>query len=182
VLAALRGLQAGRADRPAAQATLATSVQYLEARRGQIACAAFAAAGLPVGSGSVESANKLVVEARLQGGGRHWAPRHVDPLLALRNVGCNDRWAEAWPQIAARLRAAARRRQQRRAAVAAAPPPPPAPPPRPADPPGVRTLPTTRHDDPAPPPPGHRAATAPRTPAATHPRRRYRHPRHPKAA
>jgi hypothetical protein len=52
----------------------------------------------------VESANKLVVEARLQGAGIHWARHNVNPLLALRNTVCNDRWAQTWPQIEQQLR------------------------------------------------------------------------------
>jgi len=36
--------------------------------------------GWPIGSGMVESANKLVVEARLKGAGRHWQPSHVNPM------------------------------------------------------------------------------------------------------
>jgi hypothetical protein len=51
----------------------------------------------------VESANKLVVEARLKGAGMHWAQASVNPLLALRNAVCNDRWAEAWQQSAAHI-------------------------------------------------------------------------------
>ena len=40
---------------------------------------------------------------------------HVDPMLALRNVVCNDRWEEAWPQIAEELRRQTmQRRTQRR--------------------------------------------------------------------
>ncbi|EFH82218.1 ISKra4 family transposase [Ktedonobacter racemifer] len=35
--------------------------------------------GWPIGSGMVESANKVVVEARLKGAGMHWEPSHVNP-------------------------------------------------------------------------------------------------------
>ena len=28
-----------------------------------------------------------------------WAEDHVDPMLSLRNLICNDRWAEGWQQI-----------------------------------------------------------------------------------
>ena len=48
----------------------------------------------------MESANKLVVESRMKQAGMRWAPHNVDPMLALRNVACNDRWEEAWPQLA----------------------------------------------------------------------------------
>ena len=119
-------LQAADAPAQAKLQVVTTSLQYLETRRDQIAYAAFRAAGYPIGSGSVESANKLVVEARLKGAGMHWAPAHVNPMLALRNIVCNDRWAEAWPQIGAALRRRQRdqlaaKRQRRRARRAATP-------------------------------------------------------------
>jgi hypothetical protein len=77
--------------------------------------AAFRAQGLPVGSGSVESANKLVVEHRLKGAGRRWAAGNVNPMVALRGAFCSARWDEAWTETAA-----ARHAQRR-------PPPSPAP-------------------------------------------------------
>jgi len=52
--------------------------------------------GWPIGSGMVESANKVVVQARLKGAGMHWAPKHVNPMLALRTAVCSERWEEAW--------------------------------------------------------------------------------------
>lgn len=128
VLAALRALPQGE-QRDAALA-------YLEPRLPQLQYPTFRAAGYPIGSGIVEGANKIVVEARLKGSGMHWAPQSVDPLLALRTIVCADRWDEAWPRISARLRldAQARRRQlrtqrhaSRAAAQAAVAPPPPAP-------------------------------------------------------
>jgi hypothetical protein len=72
--------------------------EYLGQRQTQICYAEFKAAGYPVGSGAVESANKLVVEARLKGTGMRWAEQNVNPLLALRNLVCNDRWEEGWQQ------------------------------------------------------------------------------------
>ena len=79
----------------------------------------FQAQGWPIGSGMVESANKLVVEARLKGAGMHWSRASVNPLLALRNAVCNDRWAEAWEQSVAHIRRCGicRREVQPRSAV-----------------------------------------------------------------
>ena len=82
-----------------AQVELAKALTYLLKREAQLDYPAFQAAGWPIADGAVESANKLVVENRLKGSGMHWAPVHVDPMLALRNIACNDRWAEAWPLI-----------------------------------------------------------------------------------
>lgn len=147
------------------------NVDYFEKRREQIAYAAFEQAGYPIGSGAVESGNKLVVEARLKGAGMHWAPEHVNPLVALRTVACSDRWEEAWPQITVRLRAqtkesAARRRALRKeAAVAAGEPPTTVPVSVAAA--ESATLVTT---SPAMEQPKH--ASASRRPAANHPWRR----------
>lgn len=112
VLTAVGALPTAHAADPRAAAeAAATTRAYLAKRRAQIPYATFRARGYPIGSGSVESANKLVVEARLKGSGMHWARHHVNPLLALRTAVCADRWDEAWPRIVARRRAAARRRR-----------------------------------------------------------------------
>lgn len=79
--------------------TIRASTSYLEKRREMIKYNEFQANGYPIGSGSVESANKLVVESRLKQAGMRWARRNIDPMLGLRNIACNDRWEEAWPQL-----------------------------------------------------------------------------------
>ena len=78
---------------------LAKHRAYLESRQAHMRYPEYRAQGLPIGSGAMESGNKVVVEARLKGAGMHWAEGHVDPLLGLRNILCSDRWEEAWPQI-----------------------------------------------------------------------------------
>jgi hypothetical protein len=168
VLARLRALLAAAAPADPARETVAASLGYLEKRRAQVEYAAFAAAGYPLGSGPVESANKLVVEARLKGAGMHWAPAHVNPMVALRTIACGDRWAEAWPQLAAQQRRQARaraaaRRPRPAPAPAAAPTSPPAAPPVLAD------LPRGRRDPPpslAPPPAPASPAPPPARPRA----------------
>lgn len=113
----------------AAHGVVTTSLEYLAKRQDQIRYAALAALGYPLGSGAVESANKLVVEARLKGSGMHWARPHVDPLVALRAAVCSDRWDAVWPAIASERRRAHRVRQRtRRAARRAAVVPPDRPP------------------------------------------------------
>ena len=108
-------LQEAHPDREEVQKALA----YLDKRLAQMHYPGFQAAGWPIGSGAVESANKLVVEARLKGSGMRWARPHVDPMLALRNVVCGDRWAEAWEQIAPHLRQQAHQRRRIRSAQTA---------------------------------------------------------------
>ncbi len=129
VLAEVQHLQADHADRPA----LSEPIAYLDKRQAQMQYPTFQTAGWPIGDGAVESANKLVVEARLKGSGMHWARSHVDPLLALRNLACNDRWAEGWPHIVEELRrqtrqrSAQHRRTRREAQRLLTPPPAPEP-------------------------------------------------------
>lgn len=100
VLAEARQLAAAHPD----LSELPKHLAYLEKRESHMQYPAFQVAGWPIGDGAVESGNKLVVEARLKGSGMHWARPHVDPMLALRNIACNDRWEEAWPQITGELR------------------------------------------------------------------------------
>jgi hypothetical protein len=104
---------------------IASNLAYLEKRKAQIQYPQFQAQGWPIGSGIVESGNKLVVEARLKGAGMHWAEPHVNPMLALRNIICSDRWNEAWPHIETRLRQQARLRQKKLHQSRQAPPSPP---------------------------------------------------------
>lgn len=158
---------------------LPTALAYLEKRKPQMQYPTFQAQGWPIGSGATESGNKVVVEARLKGAGMHWARTHVDPMLALRNVVCNDRWEEAWPQIVAYLRqreaaGRAERHRKRRAARPSAPLNPPtaavstlAPVPQAVELPGLpsRVLTPT-------PLTGPRTSEKPRQPAPNHPWRR----------
>jgi hypothetical protein len=83
---------------------LEEKLAYLSKREDQMQYPTYEAEGWPLGSGIVESANKLVVEERLKGSGMRWAPGHVNPLLGLRNIVFNDRWDEAWLQITGDLR------------------------------------------------------------------------------
>jgi len=82
---------------------VAENLAYLEKRLLQMEYPSFQVAGWPLGSGIVESANKVVVEARLKGAGMHWSRASVNPMLALRNAVCNDRWDEAWQQSTAQI-------------------------------------------------------------------------------
>jgi hypothetical protein len=99
VLTTLEALQAAYP-----QVGLDEPIAYLAKREAMLHYPLFQAQGWPIGSGAVESANKLVVEARLKGAGMHWGPDHVNPMLALRNVVCSDRWEETWPTLAQELR------------------------------------------------------------------------------
>ncbi len=110
IVAELRHWQAQRPE----VAALATNLAYLEKRMAQMDYRQFQADGWPIGSGMVESGNKLVVEARMKGAGMRWAREQVNPMLALRNLVCSQRWQTMWPHVRAALRpgVGVRRRQR----------------------------------------------------------------------
>lgn len=83
---------------------ISKNLAYLEKRAEHMQYPLYRQKELPIGSGAMESGNKVVVESRLKGAGMHWAIPHVNPMLALRNMLCSDRWDEAWQQLAAVLR------------------------------------------------------------------------------
>ncbi len=94
-------------------------VAYLVKRREQMQYPRYQAEGWPLGSGVVESANKVVVEARLKGAGMRWERAHVNPMVALRTIVYSDRWDEAWGEVGGQLRQQeqqerTKRREQRR--------------------------------------------------------------------
>jgi hypothetical protein len=119
VLTALRTLDLGAAVHPEAATSRAEALAYCEKRRAQITYADFRRQGYPIGSGAVERANKLVVEARLKGSGMHWDRRSVNPMVSLRGLLCSDRWATEWPATWRAHLAAACQRTPRRTAGSA---------------------------------------------------------------
>jgi hypothetical protein len=105
---------------------LAEALAYLETRTAMMDYPAYQQQGWPIGSGSVESGNKVVVEARLKGAGMHWARPHVNPMLSLRNAVCSERWDEAWLAITTQHRQLRRQRflsRARRNTLVPLPPP-----------------------------------------------------------
>jgi len=168
VLTALRTLDLTAAVDPRASTHQAEALAYFEKRRDQITYADFRARGFPIGSGAIESANKLVVEARLKGSGMHWDRASVSPMVSLRALLCSNRWTAEWPALWRAYFATSRHRRPRRIADATpdasttSPPPPPTPP---------------RADTPSQPAPAPPSPTAPPLvidgrPTAAHPWRK----------
>jgi hypothetical protein len=99
VLAELAALAAGLPSNSEAAEVLKSVLGYLDRRRDQVRYADFRRTGLPIGSGMVESANKLVVQSRLKGAGMRWRRENVNPMLALRGLECSHRWSTVWPVL-----------------------------------------------------------------------------------
>ncbi len=85
--------------------TIQEKLAYLQKREAHMQYPSYQEAGWPIGSGSVESANKLVVEARLKGAGMRWHRQNVNPMLVLRNAVCNREWKQTWEDSVAHRRA-----------------------------------------------------------------------------
>jgi hypothetical protein len=110
-----------KGDEQAAQ--IDSALFYLQNRLEMLDYAHFRRRGYPIGSGSVESGHKVVVQRRLKGAGMRWAEANLDPMLALRNLVCNDRWEAGWLQIEL-FQQEQQLRQRLERAEAKQPPPP----------------------------------------------------------
>lgn len=96
VVAAVRALPAATEE---AREVRRKQAAYLAKRAGQMVYDQFIEAGYPIGSGMVESANKLVVEVRLKGSGMHWKRTNVSPMVSLRGLTCSGTWDGTWSTI-----------------------------------------------------------------------------------
>lgn len=76
-------------------------LSYFFHHRHRLAYADYRQAGYPIGSGSVEAACKVVVEARLKQAGMRWSRNGAQAVLALRSVLLSERWNEVWPSLLA---------------------------------------------------------------------------------
>jgi hypothetical protein len=96
------------------RAILDRAIFYIQTRLSMMDYPHFRTEGYPIGSGSVESSHKFVVHKRLKQAGMRWAEHHVDPMLSLRNLLCNNRWDDTWPEIVAYRQRNHKRRRSRR--------------------------------------------------------------------
>lgn len=72
------------------------AILYLFHHRKRMRYAYFRQLGLPIGSGTVESACKVVVQARLKQAGMRWSRPGAQAILALRCALLSDRWPKTW--------------------------------------------------------------------------------------
>jgi hypothetical protein len=71
-------------------------LSYLLHHRRRMDYERFRQAGYPVGSGSTESACKVVVQERMKQAGMRWGRETAQAMLALRSVLLSGRWDEVW--------------------------------------------------------------------------------------
>ncbi|MGH8742807.1 MAG: hypothetical protein ACREUY_00860 [Burkholderiales bacterium] len=100
VLEALRAHQA-EASAPTAEPDLdpvQACRQYMENRLSYFDYAGALKAGLPIGSGEVESGHRSVIQARLKLAGAWWQEKTAESMLALRTLRANDEWETYWSE------------------------------------------------------------------------------------
>jgi hypothetical protein len=76
------------------------AILYLFHQRKRMRYAEFRQLGLPIGSGTVESACKVVVQARMTQAGMRWSRTGAQAMLALRCVLLSDYWQHACRSLA----------------------------------------------------------------------------------
>lgn len=75
--------------------TVHKALEYLWHHRRRMDYAAYREAGLPIGSGTIESAAKTVVQQRMKQAGMRWSRRGAQAMLALRASLLSNRWHDA---------------------------------------------------------------------------------------
>lgn len=70
------------------------AIAYLFRHRHRMDYAAFRQQGFPIGSGTIESACKTVVQARMKQAGMRWSRNGAQSMIALRCLLLSERWHE----------------------------------------------------------------------------------------
>jgi Uncharacterised protein family (UPF0236) len=73
--------------------------RYITNREGQFDYKGALEAGLPIGSGEIESAHRYVIQDRLKRPGAWWKPENAEKMLALRVLRANDDWNLYWNKL-----------------------------------------------------------------------------------
>jgi hypothetical protein len=95
VIAALRRLKIRSAE---GQKVQQVASNYLRVRQAQMQYDEYQKAGLPIGSGAVESTCKQMVTVRCKQAGMRWSEDGADAILALRSFVLNERLDELCPK------------------------------------------------------------------------------------
>jgi Uncharacterised protein family (UPF0236) len=96
VAAVLRALQPHREAETATEQPVNAAYQYLHKRRDCLDYASARRAGLPIGSGEIESGHRHVIQQRLKLAGCWWKETHAQAMLNLRVARANHLWNSYW--------------------------------------------------------------------------------------
>lgn len=87
------------AARPEAEAPVRVCQRYLRNHVSQLDYAGALLAGLPIGSGEIESSHRTVIQSRLKISGAWWLVENAAKMLALRVTRANREWKSYWTQL-----------------------------------------------------------------------------------
>ena len=82
------------------QSPVRSCYRYLRNRTDQLDYQGAEEAGLPLGSGEIESAHRYIVQNRMKIAGAWWKEENADAMIALRICRANGLWNSYWKQIA----------------------------------------------------------------------------------
>jgi hypothetical protein len=80
------------------EAPVRSAHSYISQRSEHLDYAGALAAGLPIGSGEVESGHRHVLQKRLKIAGAWWLERNAQAMLQLRAVRANKDWCKYWSE------------------------------------------------------------------------------------
>jgi hypothetical protein len=83
-------------EAPDPDRAIATCIRYMNNRLEYLDYKAVLEAGLPIGSGEVESGHGWVFQDRLKLSGAWWKPDNLQKMMALRLVRANNDWQSYW--------------------------------------------------------------------------------------
>lgn len=92
----LRTLEAHQEPEAAAEKPIRTAYRYLKDRREHLHYDEARRAGLPIGSGEVESGHRHVIQQRLKISGAWWRETTAQQMLGLRIARANRSWERYW--------------------------------------------------------------------------------------
>ena len=81
------------------EAPVRSAYGYIHERQEHMDYAGARAAGLPIGSGEVESGHRHVLQKRLKIAGAWWLKPHAEAMLQLRTTRANHDWEKYWTEI-----------------------------------------------------------------------------------
>lgn len=77
-------------------------IHYFETNKDRMRYSEYKGAGYPIGSGTVESACKRLIGARMKRAGMCWSKRGAQGVLTLRAELLSERWEQSWPKTRTR--------------------------------------------------------------------------------
>jgi hypothetical protein len=84
---------------PDKSAPVRSAYRYIHNRLTQLDYKGAIAAGLPIGSGEIESAHRYVIQQRLKRSGSWWSVEKAWAMLALRVLRANQDWQSYWSRL-----------------------------------------------------------------------------------